>query len=213
MLDIMNESVVQKERFRVAANKLLNNCFLVKKKPNTKAEYLFVVQNKELFLPYFDLLGYQLMINEEQGVIGITNQFGTGRYALSKYESIMLLIMRLLYIEKRKEIGTFSQEVTVLMEEIREKYAMLKVKSKPVMDKTMEREIISMMKRYNLVMNIENDVTQAETRIVIYPSIFMTVGTDQINEYYNQIQDKLKAYAGGEEDGDLEEAADQSQAD
>lgn len=213
MLDIMNESVAQKDRFRIAANKLLNHCFLIKKKPNTKAEYFFVLQNKEFFFTYFDLLGYQLIINEEQGVIGIVNQFGTGRYALTKYESIMLLIMRLLYIEKRKEIGSFSQEVTVLMEEIREKYSMLKVKSKPVMDKTMEREIISMMKRFHLVMNIEADVTQADTRIIIYPSIFLAVGTDQINEYYNQIQDRLRNYAGGEDDGELEEAADQSQAD
>lgn len=211
MLDIMNESVAQKERFRVAANKLLNHCFLLKKKENTRLDYLFVLQNKDLFIPYFDLLGYQLIINEEQGVIGISNQFGTGRYALSKYETIMLLIMRLLYIEKRKEIGSFSQEVTVLMEEIREKYAMLKVKSKPTLDKTMERDIISMMKRFNLVMNIENDVTQADTRIIIYPSIFLAVGTDQINEYYNQIQEKLKNYAGGEEDGNLEETVDQSQ--
>jgi hypothetical protein len=209
----MNESVVQKERFRTAANKLLNNCFLLKKKANTKAEYLFMLQNKEFFMPYFELLGYQLIINEEQGVIGITNMFGTGRLQLSKYESIMLLILRLLYIEKRKEIGTFSQEVTVLMEEIREKYGMLKFKSKPVLDKTMEREIISLMKRYNLVMNIENDVTQAETRIIIYPSIFMAAGTDDINEYYNSIQEKLKNYAGGDEDGDFEEAADQSSTD
>lgn len=210
MLEIMNESVVQKERFRLAANKLLNNCFLLKKKPNTKADYMFVLQNKELFIPYFDLLGYQVLINEEQGVIGLSNVFGTGRYALSKYESIMLLIMRLLYIEKRKGIGTFSEEVIVLMEEIREKYNMLKIKAKPTMDKTMERQIISMMKRYNLVMNIDSDVTQAETRIIIYPSIFMAVGTDQINEYYNQIQDKLKNYAGGEEDGDVEEDTDES---
>lgn len=210
MLDIMNESVIQKDRFRIAANKLLNTCFLLKKKPNTKTEYMFVIQNKELFIPYFDLLGYQLIINEEQGVIGIANQFGSGRYQLSKYETIMLLIMRLLYIEKRKEIGSSAQEVTVLMEEIREKYSMLKVKSKPILDKTMERDIIAMMKRYNLVMNIENDVTQAETRIIIYPSIFLAVGTDQINDYYNQINEKLKNYAGGEEDGDLEEATDQS---
>ena len=77
---------------------------------------------------------------------------------------------------------------------------MLKIKTKPTMDKTMERQIISMMKRYNLVMNIDSDVTQAETRIIIYPSIFMAVGTDQINEYYNQIQDKLKTMRG-EEDG------------
>lgn len=210
MLEIMNESVVQKERFRLAANKLLNNCFILKKKPNTKADYMFVLQNKELFIPYFELLGYQVLINEEQGVIGLSNVFGTGRYALSKYESIMLLIMRLLYIEKRKGIGTFSEEVIVLMEEIREKYNMLKIKAKPTMDKTMERQIISMMKRYNLVMNIDSDVTQAETRIIIYPSIFMAVGTDQINEYYNQIQDKLKNYAGGEEDGDMEEDTDES---
>lgn len=213
MLDIMNESVVQKERFRTAANKLLNNCFLLKKKPNTKTEYMFIVQNKELFIPYFELLGYQLIINEEQGVIGIANMFGSGRLQLTKYESIMLLILRLLYIEKRKEIGTFSQEVTVLIEEIREKYGMLKLKSKPVLDKTMEREIISLYKRYNLVMNIENDVTQAETRIIIYPSIFMAVGSDDINEYYNSIQDKLKAYAGGDEDGDFDETADQSSTD
>ena len=210
MLEIMNESVVQKERFRLAANKLLNNCFILKKKPNTKADYMFVLQNKELFIPYFELLGYQVLINEEQGVIVLSNVFGTGRYALSKYESIMLLIMRLLYIEKRKGIGTFSEEVIVLMEEIREKYNMLKIKAKPTMDKTMERQIISMMKRYNLVMNIDSDVTQAETRIIIYPSIFMAVGTDQINEYYNQIQDKLKNYAGGEEDGDMEEDTDES---
>lgn len=213
MLDIMNESVVQKERFRSAANKLLNNCFLLKKKPNTRADYMFVVQNKGLFIPYFELLGYQLNINEEQGVIGIVNIFGTGRLQLSKYESIMLLILRLLYIEKRKEIGTFSQEVTVLMEEIREKYAMLKIKGKPVLDKTMERQIISLFKRYNLVMNIESDVTQTETRIIIYPSIFMAVGTDDINEYYNSIQDKLKAYAGGEEGGDYDETADQDSID
>lgn len=213
MLDIMNESVVQKERFRNAANKLLNNCFLLKKKANTKTEYFFVIQNKDLFIPYFDLLGYQLIINEEQGVIGIVNMFGSCRLQLTKYESIMLLILRLLYIEKRKEIGTFSQEVTVLMEEIREKYVMLKIKSKPVLDKTMEREIISLFKHYNLVMNIETDVTQAEARIIIYPSIFMAVGTDDINEYYKSIQDKLKAYAGGDDDGDYDEAVDQNTID
>lgn len=77
----------------------------------------------------------------------------------------------------------------------------------------MEREIISLFKRYNLVMNIETDVTQAEARIIIYPSIFMAVGTDDINEYYKSIQDKVKAYAGGDEDGDYDEAIDQNSID
>jgi len=209
MFDILNESTVQKEKFRMAANKLLNQCFLVKKKESTKKDYIFIQQNKELFYPYFELLGYQLQINEDQGVIALVNQYGSGRLQLSKYESIMLLIFRLLYLEKRKEIGTFSEEVTVLMEEVREKYAMLKIKARPFMDKTMEKSIISTLKKYNLVMNIEGDVTQADTRIIIYPSINMAVRTEDVNDYYNQIKNQLSGYAGGEEDGEPEEAIDE----
>ncbi len=205
MFDILNESVVQKDKFRIAANKLLNNCFLIKKREDTRKDYMFVVQNKALFDPYFELLGYRLLINEDQGVIGLVNQFGNGRLQLTKYESIMLLILRLLYIEKRKELGTFTEEVTVLMEEIRDKYAMLKIKAKPVLDKTMERSIISLLKRYNLVSNIESDVTQADARIIIYPSVILAMQIDDINEYFTQCKDRLSNYAKGDSDGDSEE--------
>ena len=68
MFEILNESVAQKEKFRIAANKLLNQSFLLKKKEDTKKDYIFVKQNLELFVPYFDLLGYDLKINEDQGV-------------------------------------------------------------------------------------------------------------------------------------------------
>lgn len=212
MLEIFNESAVQKDRFRVAANKLLNQCFLVKKKESTKKDYMFVHQNKEFFIPYFELLGYQLKINEDQGVMGLVNLYGTGRLAFNKYESVMLLIFRLLYLEKRKELGTFSEEVTVLMEEIREKYAMLKIKTKPVMDKSMERSIIASLRKYNLVMNIESDVSQADARIIIYPSIVMAVTMEDISDYYNQIKEKLASYTGGEEDGETEEIIDEDSA-
>jgi len=205
VFDILNESVVQKDKFRIAANKLLNNCFLIKKREDTRKDYMFVVQNKALFDPYFELLGYRLLINEDQGVIGLVNQFGNGRLQLTKYESIMLLILRLLYIEKRKELGTFTEEVTVLMEEIRDKYAMLKIKAKPVLDKTMERSIISLLKRYNLVSNIESDVTQADARIIIYPSVILAMQIDDINEYFTQCKDRLSNYAKGDSDGDSEE--------
>lgn len=213
MFEILTESAAQKDRFRQAANKLLNQCFLLKKKESTKKDYMFVQQNKELFIPYFELLGYQLLINEDQGVIGLINHYGTGRLNLSKYASIMLLIFRLLYLEKRKELGTFSEEVTVLMEEVRAKYAMLKIKAKPVMDKTMEKSIISLLKKYNLIMNIESDVTWSDTRIIIYPSINMAVQTDDINNYFNQIKEKLLSYAGEEDDSDAEETIDEDTAD
>lgn len=205
MFEELTESAAQKERFRVAANKLLNQCFLLRKREDTKREYIFVRQNRELFLPFFDLLGYDLKINEDQGVIGIVNQFGTGRLALGKYESVFLLILRILYVEKRRELGTFSEEVTVLMEEIREKYAMLKLKAKPLLDKGTERHMISLFRKYNLIQNLDGDVSQPDARIIIYPSVIMAVDVEDVNEYYAMTEQKLREYAGGSTDGESEE--------
>lgn len=195
MFEVLNESVAQKDKFRIAANKLLNNCFLLRKREDTKKDYMFVKQNLEMFTTYFELLGYDLKINEDQGVIGLVNQFGTGRVSLTKYESIMLLILRLLYIEKRKELATYSEEVTVLMEEIREKYAMLKIKTKPNMDKGMEKNFVKLFRGYNIIQNLDTDVNQADARIVIYPSVIMAVTVENVNEYYEMTEGKLKEYA------------------
>lgn len=195
MFEILNESVAQKDKFRVAANKLLNHCFLLKKREDTKKDYMFVKQNFDMFVTYFELLGYDLKLNEDQGVIGIVNQFGTGRVSLNKYNSIILLILRLLYIEKRKELATYSEEVTVLMEEIREKFAMLKIKSKPNLDKSMEKDFVKEFKKYNIIQNLDTDVNLADTRIVIYPSIIMAVTVENVNDYYEMTMQKLKEYA------------------
>ena len=205
MFEELMESAAQKDRFRVAANKPLNQCFLLRKREDTKKEYVFVRQNRELFFPFFDLLGYDLKINEDQGVIGIVNQFGTGRLPLGKYESVFLLILRILYVEKRRELGTFSEEVTALMEEIREKYAMLKIKAKPMLDKGTERHMISLFRKYNLIQNLDSDVSQPDARIVIYPSIIMAVDVEDINAYYAMTEQKLREYAGGSTDGESEE--------
>ena len=213
MFEILNESVAQKEKFRVAANKLLNQCFLLRKKEDTKKEYLFVRQNRELFIPYFDLLGYDIRINEDQGVIALVSQTGTGRMALTKYESILLLILRILYMDKRKELATFSEEVTVLMEEIRERYAMLKIRTKPTLDKQMEKRMVSLFRKYNLIYNLDTDVNQADTRIIIYPSIIMAVPVEEVNAYYEMTANKLEEYAKGVKDGESEEDTDQSPAD
>lgn len=211
-LRILSESVSQKEKFRVASNKLLNQCFLVKRKEDTKKEYNFVKQNYDLFVTYFDLLGYDIKINEDQGVIGLVNRYGTGRYELSKYGSIFLLILRLLYIERRKQLTTSSEEVVVLMEEIREKYAMLKIRTKPVMDKTMERNIVRELRHFNIVQNLDTDVTNDEARIIIYPSVILAMTVEDVDKFYSMTEDKLKEYAGNS-DGISEEDTDKDQTD
>lgn len=213
MFEILNESAAQKDKFRAAANKLLTQCFLVKKKEDTKKDYFFVRENRELFLTYFDLLGYDIRINEDQGVIALVNRNGTGRLALNKYDSILLLILRILYMDKRKELATFSEEVTVLMEEIRERYSLLKINAKPTLDKLTEKHMVSLFRRYNLIQNLDTDVNQADTRIVIYPSIIMAIPVEEVNAYYEMTVNKLQEYAKGTKDGESEEDTDQGTAD
>ena len=203
MSNIFNESTTFKDNFRITANKLLNHSFIIKKKEDTKKDYLFIITNRKHFDSFFELLGYELIINEDHGVIGLKNVYGHGKLALKKYESIMLLILRLMYLEKRKEISGGSDDVIVLIEEIREKYQMLKVKNKLVLDKTLEKNIFSLFKKYHLIKNLDSDLNDIETRIIIYPSILLTLNTDDLVSYHEEIQNKLNAYAK-EGEGDEE---------
>lgn len=204
-MDILKESTTQKEKFRVTANKLLNNCFIIKKKEDTRNDYIFIIQNKNLFIEYFDLLGYKIEINEMQGVVALTSINGTGRLRLKKIESILLLILRLLYIEKRKELN-LNEEVVVLSDEIHQKYSMLKIEAKLNLDKTIYRDTIRLFKRYNIVSNIDSDVTMSDARIRIFPSVLFAITNDNLNGMYDAINEKLNRYINGGEQNDDEEA-------
>ncbi|MHB1454272.1 MAG: DUF4194 domain-containing protein [Saccharofermentanales bacterium] len=203
-MKINADSTVQKEKFRRAANMLLNSCFVLKKKDDTRNEYIFITQNKEDFTEYFDLLGYKLEINEMHGVAALVSSTGTGRIRLKKAESIFLLILRLLYVEKRKELS-LNEEIVVLSEDIHEKYNMLKIDAKLTIDKTMIRENIRLFKRYNIVSNIDSDVTMPEARIKIYPSVLFAVPNENLNAMADAIRDKLSKYVNGGESNDDEE--------
>jgi len=210
-MEILKESLIQKEKFKTAANKLLNNCFIIKKKEDTRNDYIFIIQNKDLFNEYFDLLGYRLEINDMQGVVALTSQQGTGRIRLKKIESILLLILRLLYIEKRKELS-LNEEVVVLTDEIHQKYNMLKLEAKANLDKTTLRDTVRLFRRYNIVSNIDSDVTLSDARIRIYPSVLFAVPNDNLSSLYEAINEKLKKYMKGGEPSDDEETL-QDQAD
>ena len=178
-MQILKQSPAYKEKFRLAVNKLLHVCFLLKKKEDTRNDYFFVLQNRATFQEYFDLMGYDLVLHESTGVIAITNQFGSGRLRLKKIETILLLLIRLLYGEKRKELSMTS-EVIITTEEIQNKYGTLKITSKPNLDKTTLKDTIRLFRKYNLLQNLTTDVTLSSAQIKLYPSIFFAVSVDEI---------------------------------
>ena len=96
-LELRGSTTSQKEKFSKAANNLLNHCFILKKKDDTRQDYIYIKDNKEQFSLVFDLLGYDIRIDEDMGLISIFNRNGTGRLQFTKFESIMFLILKLLF--------------------------------------------------------------------------------------------------------------------
>jgi len=196
--------LTQKERFRVATNKLLSNCFILKKKEDTKEDYYFILNNKELFSEYFSMSGFELVINEGFGVVSLTNNFGTNRVKLKKIESIILLILRLLYVEGRKSLYQ-TEDVIITMDDIHTKINMLKVLEKTI-DKTTLKSSFSLLKRFNFLEIIDKDVTDNECRIKLYPSILFGVTNENILNLTEEIKGKITTYKKGDEREADEEA-------
>lgn len=188
---------VPKDKFKSTANKLLNECFILKKSKDTASDYNFILNYRDYYVSLFDVLGYELVIQEDTGVIGINNPAGTGRIHLKKIESVVLLILRLLYIEERKKVSQ-TEDVIVLMDQVIDKYNMLKMQNK--LDKTTLRNTMGYFKRYHLVQNLDSDMANPDTRVIIYPSILFAVSNASLDEMYQTAKDKLEKYSKGGDD-------------
>ena len=193
-IDVLDN--VPKDKFKATANKLLNECFIIKKNKDTVSEYNFILNYREYFISLFDVLGYELVVQEDQGVIGINNPAGTGRIHLKKIESMLLLILRLLYIEERKKVSQ-TGDVIVIVDQVYDKYNMLKIQNK--LDKTTIRNSMGLFRRYHLIQNLDSDMSNPDTRVIIYPSILLAVANTSLDDLYQSAKDKLDKYSRGGE--------------
>jgi len=193
----LNFDNITKERFKPVANKLLNQCYLLKKKDDTRMDYLYVLQNKYAFSEFFEMLGYQLKIDETQGVIGLSSEEKSSCIKLKKYHSICLLILRLLYAEARNELS-LSEDVIVRVEQIHDKYGLLQIKQKPILDKGILNETMVLLKKYNIIDKLDANILDPDARIKIYPSILFAVPNNSIDQIYDATLEKLSKYSGGD---------------
>ena len=193
-----------KENFRRICSRLLSCCFLCKSNASNKSDYYFVLKYRSEFKTYLEILGYRLEINEELGVIQLTNAYNYNRLNLKLYESVILLILRILYDEKKRELSV-SDEVIVNLGDIQDKYLSLQIREKMI-DKTTMRNALSLFRRFQLIETLDRDLGNEESRILIYDSILMAVRIDDIRKAY----EKLEIYRKGKQP---DEETDENEAD
>lgn len=184
------------------ANYLLNNCFLIGNMDSTREKYYYIINHEESFRQIFQPIGYTLVIHRNLRVVQLINNHGTGRLGLKKYESIMLLIFRLMYVEKRESLSTSEERVVVTVEEIKNEYEKLNLPRK--FDKMLLEDSIKNIKRYNLVQPLDK-LLDMNAKIQIYPSVMLAMPDTTISKAYEQTSKLLAQYVNSDEEDESDD--------
>ncbi|MBR0409809.1 MAG: DUF4194 domain-containing protein [Eubacterium sp.] len=187
------EGMLRKDQdeFRRVCNKLMSCCFLLKRNDKTKSDYYFVLRERKVFENYLGILGYSLEINEEYGVVQLVNTENYNHLQLKLVDSIILLILRILYDEYKRQLSL--TDVVVTVGDIQEKYLSLKIREKQI-DKTTMNNALRLFRRYNLIETLDKNMMQEDARILIYDSILMAIRVDDIRK----VSEMLDHYRKGE---------------
>ena len=193
------EGMLQKDKdeFKRICNKLLSVCFLCKGNATNRTDYYFVLKHKEKFTEYLSVLGYRMEVNEEYGVIQLTNPQNYNRLNLKLFESIILLVLRILFDEKKRELSV-SDEVIVNMGDIQDKFLSLKIRDKMI-DKTTMRNTLHLFRRFQLIETLDRDLANEESRVLIYNTILLAVRVEDIKKAYEKLEIYRKGQKNDEE--------------
>ena len=101
------------------ANYLLNHCFLLGSVEDQRAKYLYVQDHLDEVRAVFAPLGYSVLLYPAPlQAAALVNGHEGSQARLLKYESILLLVLRLLYLQKRESLAVNADEVLVTVEEV-----------------------------------------------------------------------------------------------
>ena len=101
------------------ANYLLNHCFVLGGVEDQRAKYLYVQDHLDEVRAVFAPLGYSVLLYPAPlQAAALVNGHEGSQARLLKYESILLLVLRLLYLQKRESLAVNADEVLVTVEEV-----------------------------------------------------------------------------------------------
>lgn len=183
------------------SNYLLNNCFVIGNIDATREKYYYIINHEEAFREVFRPLGYTVVIHRNLRVIQLINNHGAGKIALKKYESIILLILRLIYIQKRESLSTNEDMVLASVEEIKNEFEKLNLPRK--FDKKLLEDSLVNIKKYNLATPIDK-LSDTDAKIQIYPSVMLAVSDSSISNAYEETSRYLEQYRNSKEEEDDE---------
>ena len=172
------------DMFTLAAQTLLSKSFILRGAEQGDALWDFSIRNVRLLEAWLSCAGISLKRDEALGVIALRPS-PSMRARLGKEETCALLVVRLLFEEKRAEL-TLSRFPSVRVFDLAQRYrAVIGVALK----KTRLMEILRSFSRWRLI-EAQGELDDPETALVLFPSIAMTLDQAGIDEILGAVREK-----------------------
>ena len=148
------------------ANYLLNHCFVLGGVEDQRAKYLYVQDHLDEVRAVFAPLGYSVLLYPAPlQAAALVNGHEGSQARLLKYESILLLVLRLLYLQKRESLAANADEVLVTVEEVQTEL------QKMNLPRRLDQKTL---RRYNLARPVGR-LSGLDSRIEVFPTVLLAL--------------------------------------
>ncbi len=194
-LSLLKES--EKATFSRVVNKLFQVNYITRKKIADANDYRFILAYKEVFAAYFNLADFELEIKRHEEVVFIKNVSSYNHLRLKKEESILLLIIRMVY-QAKMDVVTLDENVEIYLSDIHNELSKIGYLDNKRMTKDRLKPSLQLLKNYNIIDYMDRRLHD-DTRIKIYPTILFVVNVDNIKDILDHLDQYLEGGSESEE--------------
>lgn len=178
----------KKNTFARLCNKLLNDNFIYASRQDDYNDYYSVLGMRNLIENFFSMIDYDLVHIDTYKIFYIQTNADRNRLKLKKLETVIVLVLRLLYHKGSLDVNSSSDISTTLGKMITEINQTSIFKNQ--VTKTEYKNALTLLRRYKLIDFSFTDFEKEDSVIVIYPTILYVAKIDNID----MLNQKIKTY-------------------
>jgi len=201
MLHELSEN--DREKVRALANRLIATNFLVKEKE--RETYMLIRRYRQSLEQFFHFLGWELVVDERHECVFLHTRDQALRRRLNREQSIWMLVLRLIYQEKRQSLSLSEYPMTTTYE-IRSKYETFRL---PFIQRTKLEEMVRLCTRYQLLEAIDSDVRSDDCRYRLFHTWQYVIQAEELTV----LREKVARYVTETEGGLLDEVVEETEID
>ena len=195
----------QKETFKRICRKLLKSTFIVRERSDQREDYNFIRRdrNRDIFSGYFQIMGYDVIVDETAGVamlrnfrVGDDEAVASNRLRLRLCESVVLCCLWFLYAEKMVS-GSLTSSVIIEKSQLDMQLNRLGYGNK--IDKESMKKTLKLLSNFNLI-EVIGKIDDYECKIRGFTSMQFCLSDDDFKRFAEITIPKMKSRSCNLED-------------